>query len=93
MVSGTTKPSDGGCYICWRDEEYGLLHKDTSVGGVWVHRACLDFFGVDTVVEFERQYFDGPVTMELESGDGLGFDVDDLPDWEDVVDDDKDQKD
>lgn len=50
-------PSEGGCHICWRDEEAGLMVKDPQIG-VWVHQSCLDFFGIEDVVLYERQYYD-----------------------------------
>lgn len=31
--------------------------KDDQLG-VWVHQHCLDFFGVDDVLQYERQYYD-----------------------------------
>lgn len=32
--------------------------KDSSVGGVWVHTHCLNWFGVDNCLQWERQYLD-----------------------------------
>jgi hypothetical protein len=58
-ICGTrlTPPSDGGCYLCWHGPERGLLVTDDQLG-VWVHQGCLDYFGVDDVVQWERQYID-----------------------------------
>lgn len=53
----TVPPSEGGCWACWCDERAGMLVKDDELG-VWVHQHCLDFFGVDNCLQFERQYFD-----------------------------------
>lgn len=52
-----TPPSRGGCWICWHDEERGVLHRDEQMG-VWVHQSCLNFFGVDDVLQYERRHFD-----------------------------------
>lgn len=52
-----TPPSDDGCWICWHGPENGILIADGETG-VMVHRHCLDFFGVDTIDQFESQYFD-----------------------------------
>lgn len=52
-----TPPSDGGCWICWHGTDRGMLVSDDELG-VWVHQQCLDWFGVDNVVQYERQYYD-----------------------------------
>lgn len=51
-----TKPSEGGCAICWHGTERGLLISDTTTGGQYVHQSCLDEFDVDTLREFEQEY-------------------------------------
>lgn len=48
-------PSRGGCQICWKGEDCGLLVKN-DVGG-WVHQHCLDWFDVDSVSEYEAEYY------------------------------------
>jgi hypothetical protein len=45
------------CYICFHDESHGMLVKDEQLG-VWVHQHCLDFFGVDNVLQYEQQHYD-----------------------------------
>lgn len=57
MDQDVTGYADGGCRICWRDETFGLMVKDPQVTG-YVHVSCLRWFGVDSAVEFERQYYD-----------------------------------
>jgi hypothetical protein len=54
----TVPPSKGGCKVCWCGEERGLLVWDSTAGGGWVHRSCLDYFDVETVREYEEQYID-----------------------------------
>lgn len=49
-------PQDG-CAICWYGADRGLLVSDDEIG-VWVHQHCLDFFGVDNLLQFEQQYYD-----------------------------------
>jgi hypothetical protein len=49
-------PQDG-CAICWHGESHGVLIQSEELG-CWVHQHCLDFFGVDSVLEFEQQYHD-----------------------------------
>lgn len=53
-----------GCRICWRGADAGLLVYDDSADGCWVHQHCLDFFGVDNAVQFERCYIDKLDTEE-----------------------------
>lgn len=61
----TVGPSDGGCHICWMDEERGLLVKDESGNG-WVHPMCLDEFEVESIKEYESEYID-PVNDDGDS--------------------------
>jgi hypothetical protein len=51
-------PSDDHCYICWSDERRGLMVLDRSVGGMFVHQECLDWWGVETCAQWERMYID-----------------------------------
>lgn len=50
-----TAPTDGACAICFHDETHGLLVMDDSLD-MWVHQHCLNFFGVDNLLQFEQQY-------------------------------------
>jgi hypothetical protein len=52
-----TVPTEGGCVICWHGAENGLLITDDQLG-LFVHQHCLDFFGVDNALQYERQYID-----------------------------------
>jgi hypothetical protein len=52
-----TPPGQGGCHICWHGTDRGILIKDEQMG-VWVHQQCLDWFGVDDVMQYERMYID-----------------------------------
>lgn len=51
-------PSNGGCSICFHGPEKGLLVHDRTACTNYVHRTCLDWFGVDSYVEYERCYID-----------------------------------
>lgn len=53
-----TPPSRGGCRVCWHGLDRGLLVYDSTSGGGFVHRQCLDYFDVETVREYEKQYID-----------------------------------
>lgn len=50
-------PSNGGCAICWHGIHRGALVSDVRAD-VMVHQSCLDWFGVDNYVQFEKQYID-----------------------------------
>lgn len=46
-------PNVGGCWVCCRDakgEEFSM-EFDT-----WYHQDCLDDLGVDSIIEYEREY-------------------------------------
>lgn len=52
-----TPPGEGGCWVCWHGLDRGILVKDDEIG-VWVHQSCLDWFGVDNVVQYEARHYD-----------------------------------
>jgi hypothetical protein len=58
IIHGPVPPSDGGCHICWKGPRKGLMVYDRSVGGNFVHQECLDWWGVDSCAQWERQYLD-----------------------------------
>lgn len=45
-----TPPSDGGCWICWHGTDRGMLKSDEQLGFL-VHQQCLDWFGVDNLLQ------------------------------------------